>query len=157
MIADSFIESCTTWALSQLQPSRNSRMEEGTRWCSDTLQCLWTALCQTDTQNGRQQSFLPRRLEPEAKESRPSVPPPMNDTPICSELQQPDQGDNTFPGPCRSTERFSTFLSTSPTRKRNLPGVSLPFQRSTDGLTELEFSLITFWRNESLRAIMCLC
>jgi hypothetical protein len=57
-------------------------MEKRTRRGSDALQRVWAALCQIDAENGREQGFLPGRLEPTAKESRHSVSSPIDD--ICS-------------------------------------------------------------------------
>jgi hypothetical protein len=37
--------------LSQLQPYRNTRMAPWPKWCSNTLQRLWFALCQIIAEN----------------------------------------------------------------------------------------------------------
>src|SRR6266480_3509068 len=90
MRTDKLIESRTAWTLSQLQQSRNSRMEKRTRRCSDPVQCVWATLRQIDAKNGRDQGFLPCWLEPPAKESRRPVSSSMNDN-------ASSQSDNRWP------------------------------------------------------------
>lgn len=34
--------SCSSWQMSQLQQSRNAGMATRARWCTNTVQCLWT-------------------------------------------------------------------------------------------------------------------
>lgn len=41
-------ESCASWTVSQLQPSRDARVATGPRWCSHPLQCMWFALVPLD-------------------------------------------------------------------------------------------------------------
>src|SRR5438105_1465123 len=79
MRTDSLIESRPAWALSQLQPSRNSRMETRTGRCSDAVQCVWATLRQIDMKNGRDQGFVACWVEPPAQESRRPASSSMKD------------------------------------------------------------------------------
>lgn len=64
------IESGSTRKVSQLQPSRNTRMATRARWCSDALQCVRPALCETDPENGCQQECHTLSFQPSTQKLR---------------------------------------------------------------------------------------